>query len=60
MPIENGPLKTSIQQRLEKERLELFEEKQKKKRFNIQLFIIVSIILGLILTVIQIYLKLFG
>lgn len=60
MPIENEPLKTSIQQRLEKERLELFEEKQKKKRFNIQLFIIVSIILGLILTVIQIYLKLFG
>lgn len=60
MPIENEPLKTSIQQRLEKERLELFEEKQKKKRFNIQLFIIFSIILGLILTVIQIYLKLFG
>lgn len=59
MDRENELLKNSINNRLENERLELLEEKPKRKRFNIQVFIVLSIVLGLLLTIIQIYFKLF-
>ncbi|WP_449457170.1 hypothetical protein [Streptococcus suis] len=59
MDRENELLKNSINNRLENERLELLEEKPKRKQFNIQVFIVLSIILGLLLTIIQAYFQLF-
>lgn len=59
MDRENELLKNSINNRLENERLELLEEKPKRKKFNIQVFIVLSIILGLLLTIIQAYFQLF-
>lgn len=59
VPKENEPLQNSIQKRLDNERLELPDEKPKKKKFNIQNVIIFAILISLLLTIIQIYLKFF-
>lgn len=48
------PLKKSIAQRTEDERFTLKEEKKKPRPFNIQVLLIISIVIGLVFSLIRI------
>ncbi len=58
-----NPLKDSIAQRMDEERHRIPKEKKERKKFNFQVILIISILIGLILSVLRLityfYLKIY-